>query len=126
MNKRLYGIRGATGAENTKESVVSNVCEMCLRIIKDNEINTGDIVSIQFTQTKDLNLMNPAAALRKGQNEVDFSQVPLFCSQEPDIAGSPEKLVRVLVTAYLPENHVVKPVYINGGEKLRPDFVKKN
>lgn len=126
MNKRLYGIRGATGAENTKESVISNVCEMCLRIVKDNEINTGDIVSIQFTQTKDLNLMNPAAALRKGQDEVDFSQVPLFCSQEPDIAGSPEKLVRVLFTVYLSENHAVKPVYINGGEKLRPDFAKKN
>lgn len=97
---------------------------MCLEILKRNNLKTEDIVSIQFTQTRDLDVMNPAAALRKGQSEIDFSSVPLFCSQEPEIKGSPEKLVRVLFTAYLEENAKVSHVYINGGEKLRPDFIK--
>lgn len=123
MSKRLYSIRGATGAENTFESFKKNVCEMCLEILKRNCLKTEDIVSVQFTQTRDLDVMNPAAALRKGQCEADFSAVPLFCSQEPEIKGSPEKLVRVLFTAYLEENAKVGHVYINGGEKLRPDFV---
>lgn len=122
MAKRLFGVRGATGVENNKESVIENVCKMCLELLRKNSLVTKDIVSIQFTQTKDIDTMNPAAALRKGQNEVDFSSVPLFCSQEPDIKGSPEKMIRVLITAYFEEETSLKPVYINGAEKLRPDF----
>ena len=58
---RLYGIRGATGAENTKESVTANVIEMCTKLFADNKVKAEDIVSIQFTVTSDLNVMNPAA-----------------------------------------------------------------
>lgn len=124
MSKRLYGVRGATGVENTSESVSKNVCQMCLEILRKNSINVQDIVSVQFTQTKDIDAMNPAAAVRKGQSEADFSSVPLFCSQEPEIINSPKKMIRVLVTAYLEEGSKIFPVYINGGEKLRPDFAK--
>ena len=120
---RLYGIRGATGCENTKESISKNVLEMCSRLFSENKISAESIVSVQFTSTKDLTAMNPAAALRRGGDcGIDVSKVPLFCSQEPEIDGSPEKMIRVLVTAYLPSGAEVKPVYINGGEKLRPDF----
>ena len=123
---RLYGIRGATGCENTKESIAKNVLEMCSEIFSENKISAKNIVSIQFTSTKDLTAMNPAAALRRGGDcGIDVSTVPLFCSQEPEIDGSPEKMIRVLITAYLPFGTDVKPVYINGGEKLRPDFAKK-
>ncbi len=125
MEKRLYGIRGATGAENTAASVTENVCRMLNEIYGRNNIADNDTVSIQFTVTKDLNLMNPAAALRKGRTDFDFSKCALFCSQEPEITGSPEKMIRVLVTAYLPEGAEVSHVYINGGEKLRPDFAAK-
>ena len=125
MSQRLFAIRGATGAENTKEDVKRNVCEMCLELFSENKLSQKDIVSIQFTITADLNVMNPAAALRTGQSSFDVSQIPLFCSQEPDIIGSPQKMIRVLVTAYMDEQAEVRPVYINGGEKLRPDFVKK-
>ena len=124
---RLYGIRGATGAENTKESVTANVIEMCTKLYAENKAKAEEIVSIHFTVTSDLNVMNPAAALRRGGDSgIDVSNVPLFCSQEPEIAGSPEKMIRILLTVYLPENSSVSHVYINGGEKLRPDFAKKN
>ena len=120
---RLFGIRGASGAENTKESITKNTVEMCKKIFTENNILPENIVSVQFTMTKDLNQMNPAAALRRGGDcGIDVSNVPLFCSQEVDIEGSPEKMLRVLVTAYLPVNAVPHHVYINGGEKLRPDF----
>ena len=120
---RLYGIRGATGAENTKESIISNVQQMCSAIFLKNKLRENDIVSIQFTITKDLTAMNPAAALRKGGDcGIDVSKVPLFCSAEPEIDGSPEKMIRVLVTSYADENTEIHHVYINGGEKLRPDL----
>ena len=122
---RLFGIRGATGAENTKESVIQNVGQMFSELVKENNLKSEDIVSIQFTITDDLNLMNPAAALRRGNPPIDVSRVPLFCSQEPKIEGSPEKMIRVLITTYLEDNARVVPVYINGGEKLRPDFAAK-
>ena len=120
---RLYGIRGATGAENSKESIISNVQQMCSAIFLKNKLRENDIVSIQFTITKDLTAMNPAAALRKGGDcGIDVSKVPLFCSAEPEIDGSPEKMIRVLVTSYADENTEIHHVYINGGEKLRPDL----
>ena len=122
---RLFGIRGATGAENTKESVIQNVGQMFSQLAKENNLKSEDIVSIQFTITADLNQMNPAAALRRGNPPIDVSRVPLFCSQEPQIEGSPEKMIRVLITTYLEDDAKVVPVYINGGEKLRPDCAKK-
>ena len=122
---RLFGIRGATGAENTKESVIQNVGQMFTQLAEENNLKSEDIVSIQFTITADLNQMNPAAALRRGNPPIDVSRVPLFCSQEPQIEGSPEKMIRVLITTYLEDDAKVVPVYINGGEKLRPDFAKK-
>lgn len=122
---RLFGIRGATGAENTKESVIQNVGQMFSQLAEENNLKSEDIVSIQFTITADLNQMNPAAALRRGNPPIDVSRVPLFCSQEPQIEGSPEKMIRVLITTYLEDDAKVVPVYINGGEKLRPDFAKK-
>lgn len=125
MSERLFAIRGATGAENTAESITSNVCEMCLKLFSENKLSQKDFVSIQFTITDDLNVMNPAMALRKGQGKFDVSQIPLFCAQEARISGSPEKMVRVLVTAYMDADSKPVPVYINGGEKLRPDFAKK-
>ncbi len=125
MSKRLFAIRGATGAENNADSIRENVCEMCLRLFEENGLVQDDFVSIQFTITSDLDAMNPAAALRKGQSEFDVSTIPLFCSQEPVIRNSPEKMIRVLVTVYMDEHSVPVPVYINGGEKLRPDFAKK-
>ncbi|HAC32743.1 MAG TPA: chorismate mutase [Treponema sp.] len=121
---RLFGIRGATGAENTKESVIQNVGQMFSQLAEENNLKSEDIVSIQFTITADLNQMNPAAALRRGNPPIDVSRVPLFCSQEPQIEGSPEKMIRVLITTYLEDDAKVVPVYINGGEKLRPDFAK--
>ena len=125
MSQRLFAIRGATGAENNSESIIKNVCEMCLKLFAENKLDQKDFVSIQFTITEDLNVMNPAMALRKGQNEFDVSQIPLFSSQEAKVVGSPEKMVRVLVTAYMDENAKPVHVYINGGEKLRPDFARK-
>ena len=120
---RLYGIRGATGAENSKESIISNVQQMCSAIFLKNKLKENNIVSIQFTITKDLTAMNPAAALREGGDcGIDVSKVPLFCSAEREIDGSPEKMIRVLVTSYADENTEIHHVYINGGEKLRPDL----
>lgn len=123
--KRLYAIRGAACAKNTKESITEATVKMCSQIFTENNVNSNDIVSIEFTLTKDLNKENPCAALRRNYKEIDVSKAPLFCSQEAYIKGGLKKVVRVLLTVYLEENAEIHNIYINGAECLRPDFLKK-
>ena len=87
---------------------------------------TSTPVSVVFTLTPDLNVCNPAKALRlKGF----CTRVPLFCCQEAYIAGMLPKVIRVLITwnadeSWLKKN-TVTPVYMNGAEVLRPDLSGK-
>ena len=124
MEKKLAAFRGAVCVENTKESITENVCLMCRELFFRNSIKAEDIVSLQFTITKDITVLNPATALRKGNPGLDVSQVPLFCSQEAEIEGMMPLVVRALLTSYVDEGAERYNVYLNGAEKLRPDFSK--
>ena len=126
MAKRLYGIRGATGAENTKASIQEQVTALCKQLFAANGIVSEDLVSIQFTMTKDLDALNPCFALRHGDVGIDVSACALFATPELEIAGGAAGLIRVLVTTYLEEKSVLQHVYISGAEKLRPDFAQAN
>ena len=123
--EKLVGIRGATCCDNTKEEITKYVCQMCNEIMEKNDFTPDKIVSVQFTMTKDLNVLNPATALRTGPMKYDMSGVPLFCSQEPEIAGGMEYVIRVLFLVYKQDFCTRHNVYINGAERLRPDFFNK-
>lgn len=124
MEKKVVAIRGATCCDNTKEEITLYVCKLLNDIVRENDLNAEDIVSIQFTVTKDIDELNPATALRLGNTKIDVSNIPLFCAQEPEIKGGLEYVIRIMVTAYMREFAVRKNVYINGAERLRPDFYK--
>ena len=126
MDKRLAAFRGAICVENTPESITENVCLMCRELFSRNSIKADDIVSLQFTITKDITKLNPATALRKGDCGLDITAVPLFCSQEAYIEGGMPLVVRALLTAYVEEGCERHNVYLNGAEKVRPDFGVKN
>ena len=98
--KRLYAIRGAVCVENTADSVINGVKQLYEAILEKNNFNSEDAVSIQFTVTQDISALNPDAALRiSGYG----SDIPLFCSQEPQIDGMLEKVIRILITVYQKE-----------------------
>lgn len=122
MNKKVVAIRGATCTDNTRDEITHYVCKLLNEIVQKNNLNSEDIISVQFTVTKDIDELNPATALRLGNTRLDFSNVALFCAQEPEIKGGLEYVIRVMVTAYMPEFAVKKNIYINGAERLRPDF----
>ena len=124
MEKRLAAFRGAICVENTAESITENVCLMCSELFSGNSIKAEDIVSLQFTVTKDITKLNPATALRRGDCGLDVSAVPLFCSQEAEIEGGMKFVVRALLTAYTDKDIEKRNVYLNGAEKLRPDWRK--
>ena len=122
MEKRIYAIRGAIFAENTRESIQEKAVKVFNAAVEKNGLQSGDIVSLQWTLTKDLDAMNPASALRAGKTLIDSSEIPLFCSQEAYVQGGRPKVIRMMLTAYLEK----KPshVYLDGAEVLRPDFAK--
>ena len=120
--KKVFGIRGACCAENTAESITNETVALCRRIFLENALSPEDIVSIQFTLTRDLDEMNPCSALRKNDVGLDTSRIPLFCAQEAYIKGGLEKVIRILITAYLDEGKTPKNCYIDGADVLRPEF----
>ena len=122
MEKRLIAYRGAVCVENTAESITENVCLVCNELFAQNKIEAEDVVSLQFSITDDITVLNPATALRRGKTNFDSSQIPLFCTQEAKIEGGMKKVVRVLLTAYADSAIERHNVYLNGAEKLRPDF----
>ncbi len=121
---RLYSVRGATGCDNSPESITKSVGELCGTLFSLNKITSEDIVNIQFTVTPDLTALNPATAFRRAPLSVDTGAIPLFCSAEPVVEGMKKGLVRIMVT-YYSEQPPKGAVYINGAEVLRPDLVAK-
>ncbi len=117
MENRLYAVRGAVCCENTVESVSTFVPQMYREILDRNGIAEDDIVSVIFSVTDDLTVLNPATALRKAGLA---RTVPLFAAAEPVIENYLPFVIRVLVTFYGDK----KPVacYLNGAEVLRPDL----
>ena len=121
MQKKLYAIRGAVDSKNTEQAIQNSVKELITFLYKENDLVESDIVSIQFTVTKDLTELNPAAALR----QVGFAaNVPLFCALEPDVKNSLPCMIRVMITTYLNSRPI--NCYLGMASKLRPEFAVKN
>jgi chorismate mutase len=116
--KKIAALRGATRCLNRKDDIAGNVASLYDELLGANGLSEGDIVSMIFSVTPDLDAMNPAAALRqagRGQN------LALFALQEAVVQGSLDRVIRVLVHCYLDEDVMPVHVYRNGAEVLRPD-----
>jgi chorismate mutase len=117
--KRLFGIRGAVFAENTREDIGKKVKDLYVQILAQNDLLEEQIVSIQFSITPDLTAVNPASALRQAGCALSCA---LFCCAEPAVDNGIPFVIRVLVTAYLDKNPV--SVYIHGAQNLRTDLLR--
>jgi chorismate mutase len=116
--KRLYALRGAARCLNRAEDIRLQTAALYDELLGDNGLEEGDIVSLIFSVTADLDVLNPAAALRQSGRAADLA---LFCVQEAGIRGGLERVIRVLVHCYLEEGALPRHVYRNGAEVLRPD-----
>lgn len=122
--KKIKAIRGAICSENTKEEIIKNVCQMCNQIFEKNNLQSEDLISIQFSITEEITKLNPASALRLGSTCIDVSECALFCCQEAKIENGMKNVIRVMITASMDENTEKTNIYLNGAEKLRPDYSK--
>lgn len=116
----IKAVRGATTVpHDSKEDINNRVIELVDTLFKENNLNSGDVVSINFTITDDLVEANPAAALRSSGG---YHDIPLFCAQEPKTKGALKKAVRILVTLNYSGQSLV-PIYLHGAKVLRPDLI---
>ena len=120
--KVVKAVRGAVIIDDdSRESAEHWILQMMKELVEKNSIGEREIVSILFSQTKDIKKINPASILRL----MGFSGTPLFCTQEPEVEGSMERVVRVMITFYGKRKSKVNPVYLNGAEGLRKDLFRK-
>ena len=115
----MKAIRGATTlAADEPSEMRAKVRELLERIVSANKLRVGDIICIMFSSTADIRCMYPAKAAR----EAGFSACPLYSSSEPDIDGSLDLCVRVMVLADI--DRAPKPVYLHGARVLRRDVAQ--
>ncbi|MDR2730229.1 MAG: chorismate mutase [Treponema sp.] len=116
--KKLYALRGATQCDNTVNDICDKVAVMYDELLRANNLDEDEIVSVIFSVTADLGAVNPCAALRKSGRA---GELALFSAQEPESQVSLERTIRALVHCYLDEGSKPRHVYRNGAEVLRPD-----
>jgi len=116
----IRAIRGATTAENTKDSIIENIEGLLRQILKVNNLSADRIISILFTATTDLDAAYPAIAARS----MGMTNVSLMCVQEMHIPGSLPKCLRVQVLAEMDTaQDDVRHVYLKEARLLRPDLI---
>ena len=69
MEKRVFAFRGAVCVDNTEESITNNVCLLCNELFAHNQLQADDVISLQFSITDDITVLNPATALRRGNRD---------------------------------------------------------
>lgn len=115
-------VRGAiTVEENNRKEILEKTRELLEAILKENQLRQEEIVSVQFTMTRDLDAVYPAVAARN----MGMTEAALMCMQELYVVGSLEKCIRCAVWC---ENGKKQkdavPVYLGGAKVLRPDLEK--
>ena len=114
------GIRGATTVEhNNREEILAATAELLQLMVSQNELHTGDIASVIFTVTQDLDAEFPALAAR----QLGWSEVALICAREIPVPGSLGKCIRILLHVNTKRSaSEIQHVYIRGAVILRPTF----
>ena len=116
---RLHALRGAISVErNEEETILAATRDLMRQLMERNELAAGQIVSCIFTATTDLNAQFPAVAAR----DLGLDRVPLLCSQEIEVPGALERVIRVLIHYYADNGHQPQHVYLGEARTLRTDL----
>ena len=116
----VRAVRGATQLDvDEREHLLDRVEEMVLDVMRSNGLGVDDFISVIFTATSDVTSEFPAYAAR----QLGFGDVPLICARELEIAGSMQRVVRMLahVETDLPRAEMTH-CYLHGAAALRKDL----
>lgn len=118
----MRAIRGAVCLiQDDSAEMIDAVTEMLREMLQRNGLTTDEVVSVLLTSTPDLRSGFPAAAARAA----GFTDIPLICAQEIDVAGALPRVVRAMmhVDSAIPRGQI-QHVYLRGAEVLRADLQK--
>jgi chorismate mutase len=120
MSAAVRAIRGATTLdEDTPEQVTERVQALVREMLDRNGLAKDDLISVVFTATGDIASMFPATAARA----MGLDDVALLCARELDVAGAPQRCIRVLMhVATDKARHELHHVYLEGARSLRGDL----
>lgn len=116
------GVRGATTvAADDRDEILLATRQLLALMIRQNEIDTADLASAQFTVTKDLYSEFPALAAR----QLGWIEVPLLCGYEITVEKSLPRCIRVLLHWNTEKSQSeIQHFYLHDAVKLRPDLSK--
>jgi chorismate mutase len=116
---RLRALRGAISVErNDADAIVAATRDLMNELMERNQLAPDRMVSCIFTATTDLNAQFPAVAAR----DLGLDRVPLLCSQEIEVPGALERVIRVLIHYYAPDGDEPQHVYLGDAKALRADL----
>lgn len=118
--RHVRAVRGATTVESDAPAHIREATrELLAEILRRNDIDTVDVVSVLFTMTADLASEFPARAAR----ELGWHDIPLLCMRELDVAGALPRCIRVLLHVETDRRRdEIRHVYLAGARVLRPDL----
>ena len=115
MEKVIVDIRGATSVENFSiQEISERTKELMEELFRRNKVER--IISITFSVTEDINLINPASIARKA---FGLDHVSLMCLKEAQFEGSINGIIRVSLLCESPDSNFV---YLHRACMLRPDL----
>ena len=118
-----YGVRGAIDVpSNQAEEILEATQSLLKELIVENAIRIGQIASVVFSATPDLDAVAPAKAAR----DMGWTKTPLFCVQEMLVKGSLPRCIRVLMHVNGDRNQdEVRHVYLGAARSLRSDWAEE-
>jgi chorismate mutase len=118
----VRAIRGATQIERDDPSLMQEaVVELISELLRSNNLEIKNLISVIFTATPDLVSEFPAASARA----MGLGEVPLLCAVEIAVPGSLPRTIRTLVHCETDRatNQIVH-VYLRGTSVLRKDLAQ--
>jgi chorismate mutase len=118
----VRAVRGAVQLEQDEAAHMhERVCELITEVLRRNDLEPDDLISVWFTATPDLHSDFPAAAARK----LGIVDVPLICARELDVVGAMPRVVRVMahIETELTKSAITH-VYLGAAAALRKDIAQ--
>jgi len=116
----VRAVRGAIQVDaDERDQILAGATELVSEVLRRNEIDPGDLISIVFTATPDLTAEFPAYAARM----LGLVDVPLLCTTEIAVPGALPRVLRLLAhVESAKERSAIRHVYLRGAAALRTDL----
>jgi chorismate mutase len=113
-------VRGAIQVDaDERDQILAGATELVSEVLRRNEIDPADLISIVFTATPDLTAEFPAYAARM----LGLVDVPLLCTTEIAVPGALPRVLRLLAhVESAKERSEIRHVYLRGAAALRTDL----